>query len=259
VSRKTRNVFKDLFRRIDRALGIEDQTSIPPEERFFSDVVGYSDIKKLFMRAIVSREPVHILLTGPPACSKTVFLIEMMEGLERNYFIDAVGASGPGMTVYLFNNDIRYLLIDEIDKMKRSDQAALLNVMETGVLSETKMKGRTRQKKMNLSIFAASNEIDRLSEPLRSRFMELHLDEYTFEEFMEITRRLITKRYRLDRLITEKIGDAVWNKMQSKDIRDVLQIAKLTKTLSDVDWLVEVQMKYGRKKKSDLAKAQKVD
>jgi hypothetical protein len=47
--------------------------------------------------------------------------------------------------------------------------------------------------------------------------------------------------------------------MQSKDIRDVLQIAKLTKTLSDVDWLVEVQMKYGRKKKSDLAKALKVD
>jgi hypothetical protein len=36
--------------------------------------------------------------------------------------------------------------------------------------------------------------------------------------------------------------------MQSKDVRDVLQIAKLTKSLSDVDWLVDIQMKYGRKK-----------
>jgi hypothetical protein len=35
--------------------------------------------------------------------------------------------------------------------------------------------------------------------------------------------------------------------MQSKDVRDVLQIAKLTKSLSDVDWLVDIQMKYGKK------------
>jgi hypothetical protein len=34
--------------------------------------------------------------------------------------------------------------------------------------------------------------------------------------------------------------------MQSKDVRDVLRIAKLAKSLSDVDWLVDVLMKYGR-------------
>jgi Holliday junction DNA helicase RuvB len=186
-------------------------------------------------------------LTGPPASSKTIFLLEMMEGLDHAYFIDAVGASGAGMISYLFSNDTKYLLIDEIDKLKKSDQVTLLNVMETGILSETK-KGRTRQKKMYLSIFATSNEISKLSKPLRSRFMELHLEEYTFEEFMEITRRLIVKRYRLNIPIAEKIGYSVWNKMKSKDIRDVIQIAKLTKSLSDVDWLVDVQMKYGKKK-----------
>jgi hypothetical protein len=76
----------------------------------------------------------------------------------------------------------------------------------------------------------------------------LHLEEYTFEEFMEITRRLIVKRYHLNIPIVEKIGYSVWNKMKSKDIRDVIQIAKLTKSLSDVDWLVDVQIKYGKKK-----------
>jgi Holliday junction DNA helicase RuvB len=151
------------------------------------------------------------------------------------------------MISYLFSNDTKYLLIDEIDKLKKSDQVTLLNVMETGILSETK-KGRTRQKKMYLSIFATSNEISRLSKPLRSRFMELHLEEYTFEEFMEITRRLIVKRYHLNIPIAEKIGYSVWNKMKSKDIRDVIQVAKLTKSLSDVDWLVDVQIKYGKKK-----------
>jgi Holliday junction DNA helicase RuvB len=241
-------VFKNLFKKIDEVLGFENEPSVPPEEKFFSDIVGYSDIKKLFMKSIVCKEPVHILLTGPPACSKTVFLLEMLEGLDNTYFIDAIGASGAGMVDHLFNNDTKYLLVDEIDKLKKSDQVALLNVMETGILSETKLKGKTRQKKMKLWIFATSNEIDRLSKMLRSRFMELHLDEYTLEEFIEITRRLVMKRYHLDGEIAEKIGYSVWNKMESKDVRDALQIAKLTKSLSDVDWLVDVQMKYGRKK-----------
>jgi Holliday junction DNA helicase RuvB len=240
-------MFKNLFKKIDGVLGFEHEPSVPPEEKFFSDVVGYSDIKKLFMRSIVSKEPVHILLTGPPACSKTVFLLEMREGLDNSYFVDATGASGVGMVGHLFENNTKYLLVDEIDKLKKNDQGNLLNVMETGILSETKIK-KTRQKKMNLWIFATSNEIDRLSEPLRSRFMELHLDEYTFEEFMEITRRLVMKKHHLERVIAEKIGYLVWNKMQSKDVRDVLRVAKLAKSLSDVDWLVDVQMKYGRKK-----------
>jgi len=171
----------------------------------------------------------------------------MQEGLDKSYFVDATGASGAGMVNYLFINDTKYLLVDEIDKLKKDYQGSLLNVMETGILSETKIK-KTRQKKMNLWIFATSNEIDRLSKPLRSRFMELHLDEYTFEEFMEITRRLVKKKYRLEREIAQKIGYSVWNKMQSKDVRDVLRIAKLAKSLSDVDWLVDVLMKYDRKK-----------
>ena len=67
-------------------------------------------------------------------------------------------------------------------------------------------------------------------------------------KFIEITSRLLEKRYHLERIITERIGNSVWNKMKSKDIRDVIKIAKLTRSLSDVDWLVDVQMKYGQRK-----------
>jgi replication-associated recombination protein RarA len=239
-------MFKNLFKKIDGAFGGHDQ-KLTPEEKFFFNVVGYSDIKKLLLKSVVSKEPVNILLTGPPSSSKTVFILEMLEGLDDTYFIDAVGASGPGMVEHLFSNNTKYLLIDEIDKMKKNDQATLLNVMETGILSETKL-GKTRQKKMKLWIFATSNNVERLSVELRSRFMELHLEEYTYEEFIEIVRRLLKKRYHLDANLSEKIGHAVWNRMKSKDIRDVLNIAKLTKSATDVDWLVDVQMKYGAKK-----------
>jgi Holliday junction DNA helicase RuvB len=239
-------MFKNQFKKIDGVFGSHGH-NITPEEKFFANVVGYPDIKKLLLKSVVSKEPINILLTGPPSSSKTIFLLEMLEGLDQTYFIDAVSASGAGMTEHLFTNNTKYLLIDEIDKMKKNDQAALLNVMETGILSETKLKGKTRQRKMKLWIFATSNDVERLSAPLRSRFMELHLEEYTFEEFIEIVRRLLWKRYGLDVTVSEKIGYAVWNKIKSKDVRDVIGIAKLAKSPADIDWLVDVQLRYGKK------------
>jgi Holliday junction DNA helicase RuvB len=171
----------------------------------------------------------------------------MLKGLDNSYFMDASGVSGAGMVDYLFNHSTKYLLIDEIDKMKKIDQAALLNVMQTGIISETKAKGKTRQKNMKLWIFATSNDVERLSKPLRSRFIELFLNEYTLDEFVEVTCRLLWKNYHLDTTISKKIAYAVWNRMRSKDIRDVISIAKLANSSNDVDWLVNVQVKYVKK------------
>jgi len=238
-------MFKNLFKKID--IFFFDDEDISKQEKFFSNVIGYPEIKKLLLRAIISKEPVNVLLTGPPASSKSVFLLDMLQGLEDAYFIDAVGASGAGMIDHLFNNKTKYLLIDEIDKLKKNDQAALLNVMETGIISETKLKGKTRQKKMKLSIFATSNNVERLSGPLRSRFMVLHLEDYTYEEFREIVGRLLKKRYDMEPEVSEKISFGVWNYMKSKDVRDAIKIAKLTKSSSDIDWLVKLQIKYGSK------------
>jgi Holliday junction DNA helicase RuvB len=239
-------MFKSLLKKIDIFI-TDEEKDLSREERFFSNVVGYKDIKKLLLRSVVGKEPIHILLTGPPSSSKSVFLLEMLDGLNDTYFIDAVGVSGAGVINYLFNNNTKFLLIDEIDKMKKSDQTALLNVMETGLLSETKLKGKTRQKKMNLSIFATSNDVQRLSGPLRSRFMELHLEEYAYEEFTEIVRRLLKKRYKLHSTISDKISYEVWYTMKSKDVRDAIRIAKLARSSDDVNWLVNIQMKYGKK------------
>jgi hypothetical protein len=70
----------------------------------------------------------------------------MLNGLEHSYFMDATGATGAGKIEQLFANKVRYLLVDEIDKLKKSHQSVLLNLMEIGILSETKLKGKTRQR-----------------------------------------------------------------------------------------------------------------
>ena len=238
------SMFKSLLKKISTFDGPAHTQTY--EDKFFSNIVGYSDVKKLLLKSIVSKEPVNILLTGPPSSCKTIFLLEILDAMDGTYFMDATSVTSAGIIDYLFEHDTKYLLIDEIDKMKAKDQAALLNAMETGIICETKLNGKTRQKRMKLWIFATSNDVDRLSKALRSRFMELHLKEYAYEEFMDIVRKLLRKRYRMDENISEKIAYAVWNVMNSKDLRDAIQIAKLTKTSSDVDWLVNVKMKYSQ-------------
>jgi len=238
------SMFKNLLKKISAFDGPEHKQTY--EDKFFSNVVGYSDVKKLLLKSIVSKEPVNILLTGPPSSCKTIFLLEILDAMDGTYFMDATSVTSAGIIDYLFEHDTKYLLIDEIDKMKAKDQAALLNAMETGIICETKLHGKTRQKSMKLWIFATSNDVDRLSKALRSRFMELHLKEYAYEEFLNIVRKLLKKRYRMDENISEKIAYAVWNVMNSRDVRDAIKIAKLTKSSSDVDWLVNVKIKYSK-------------
>jgi DNA replicative helicase MCM subunit Mcm2 (Cdc46/Mcm family) len=46
-----------------------------------------------------------------------------------------------GIIDYPFDHsDLKFLLIDEIDKLSKKDQKVLLNVMETGILSDVKAK-----------------------------------------------------------------------------------------------------------------------
>jgi Holliday junction resolvasome RuvABC ATP-dependent DNA helicase subunit len=218
------------------------------EEFLFESITGYADIKKLLMRSILSKEQIHILLTGPPATSKTVFLLEMSKELSDAYFIDGTATSGVGIIDFLFSHpNIRFLLIDELEKLNRKDQTVLYNLMETGILTEMKAQKTKgfRQQKMNVKIFATCNELDKLTKPLKSRFLKLELPEYSYDEFLTISNNLIRKRYKhLDLNISNRIAEIVWNDINSKDIRDCLRIAKLVYNIEDVEDIAHTLIKY---------------
>jgi holliday junction DNA helicase RuvB len=135
----------------------------------FNDIVGYNDIKKLFLMATNSVEPIHIALAGPPASAKTIFM-KCLLALPNSYFVDGSNMSKPGLIDYIFNNNIKYLLIDEIDKIPPKDQTVFLNLMETGIVSETKYN-KTRKIEAKISIFATCNDLSKITYPIRSRFL----------------------------------------------------------------------------------------
>jgi MoxR-like ATPase len=248
------NLIKDFNEEVDRKLKprigqqiVTKQEVVQQSEEFFSEIVGYSDIKELFMKCIQSNK-MHVILDGPPASAKSLFLYEMLRNLGYDaYFVDCTNASGPGLVDYLFENDVKYLLLDEVEKMSKSDQNVLLNLMETGILTSTKVR-KTGSKKMDISIYATTNDIEELSKPFRSRFMEFSLPPYTYNEFCDIAIKLLGKRYNHDKELSLNIVDTVWNKIKSRDIRDLLQVSKLSETIDDVDFVVNTLQKYKRKK-----------
>ena len=152
------------------------------DEGLFEYIVGYAHIKRLFRMALESDSTTHILLSGPPATAKTMFLMSLLKHLKNAYFIDGGNSTKVGMIDYLFENRPRYLLIDEIDKLGLKHQTFLLNLMETGIISETKF-GKTRESKMDVSVFATSNDTRKLSGPLLSRFFIVELENVTSGQF----------------------------------------------------------------------------
>jgi hypothetical protein len=89
--------------------------------------------------ALDSAEPVHILLSGPPASAKTLFLQALMK-LKDSYFVDGSNTTKSGMIDYIFGNRPKYLLIDEIDKIPSKDQTFLLNLMARVYLASALIK-----------------------------------------------------------------------------------------------------------------------
>jgi replication-associated recombination protein RarA len=209
----------------------------------FDNIIGYYDIKKLFFLSFESQRPIHILLVGPPASAKTLFMLGCMK-LERSYFTLGTHSTKSGMIDYLFEKRPRYLIIDEIEHMSIRDQTVLLSLMETGIIAETKHM-KTRNTQLKTWVFATTNDTNHMLTPLLSRFMVLHFKQYKFENFVDISIHMLGKEG-ITKDIANEVATQVWHKMTSKDIRDCIKIAHLAKTKDDVNWIVETLLRYNK-------------
>ena len=207
-------------------------------------IIGYDDIKKIFKMSLISDKAVHILLVGPPASAKTLFMLEFLK-LERSYFTLGSHSTKAGMIDYLFDYRPRYLLVDEIEHMPYKDQTSLLSIMETGILTETKSQ-KTRSTQLKTWIFATCNNKEKLLSPLLSRFIIFHLKPYNRDKFIEVSNGILVKND-IPYDLAKEISHVVWNKLKSRDIRDCIKISRLAKTIEDVEWIAKTLIQYRKK------------
>src|SRR5437763_10651492 len=126
--------------------------------RVFSKIEGLEDIKEMMLRALESSERAHTLLTGSPASSKTLFMLQIEKFMSSKvYFAEGAATTKAGLQRFIAENPHKeIIIIDEIDKMPRQHQEGLLTMMERGEFTSTKVRN-TKTVKADVAIFATSN------------------------------------------------------------------------------------------------------
>jgi MoxR-like ATPase len=238
-----------LFGRWKKDTGILSQNNRPiiikkAKHSLFDDIVGFEDVKTLFEMAIEAERPVHLLLCGPPSSGKSLFMSSLTR-LERSYYAVGSSSTKSGIFDYLFEHRPRYFIIDELEKMNKKDQTSLLNLMESGILSELK-HNQQRTTQLKTWVFASCNSTDKLLPPLLTRFRDIHFKPYSEEEFTNIVVNVLDKEEGVDRDVALLIADGVYNRLKSSNIRECVRIARLAKNDSaQVNKIIYTFGKYG--------------
>jgi len=198
-------------------------------EHIFGDIIGHDDVKELLRACLLAEKPVHVLLAGPPALAKSLFLwdIERAAG-ERAIWLVGSATSKAGLWDVVAERQPQILLIDELDKMNAADTAALLSMLEGGRLVRAK-RGRELDLRNQLTVVAASNRLRLLSPELKSRFAIRTLSAYSREDFLTVVRGVLVSR---ENLSTEMAGEIARQlDGRTQDVRDAIRAARLVPQL----------------------------
>ncbi len=213
----------------------DDQGDFPRD--FLSVIIGYDSAKNLVTRALEATRPVHILMIGPPASSKTVFLMELARLPSSEYHIGS-STSKAGLSSRLIEHKPRILLIDEMDKMDGDDQNVLLSLCENGIVKETKYQRHRQVDLKDTRVFAAANSLNFRPEII-SRFQVLNFKPYNKMEFAEVVTELLHQREEIPPEVGSKIAQALWKRgmvtgrtrgqQYGPDPREAIRLARLMK------------------------------
>jgi holliday junction DNA helicase RuvB len=197
----------------------------------FENIEGYDDLKQdIIIPAVESERSVSILLSGPPATAKTMFLEEIREAFpEVTIYVSGSPLSRKGFAklLYELKKKIKFPLIDEIDKLNITDQKALYDIIENGRVTYHTGELNLDFKLENLKLIATSNSVQKLTPQLQSRFNILYLPEYSYDEFERIAIRLLVRKYKILPEVATEIARVVWNQFDSHDVRFLRHIGVL--------------------------------
>lgn len=198
-------------------------------ENIFGDIIGHDEVKELLKACLLAEKPVHVLLAGPPALAKSLFLwdIEQAAG-ERAIWLVGSATSKAGLWDVVAERHPQIILIDELDKMNAADTAALLSMMEGGRLVRAK-RGRELNLSNQLRVVAASNRLNVLSPELRSRFAIRKLNAYNRSDYLTVVKGVLVSRENLNQELATEVASRLDG--LSQDVRDAIRVARLAPQL----------------------------
>ena len=213
------------------------------------DVIGLASVKRQLRRIVnvKGEKKIHCLIIGQAGLSKTHILKclekELIEQHAKVKYIDSSTASRSGIFDVLFEDNYSYILADELDKLSIDDQYGLLTLAESGILQQTTSRKRREKHVKNLTIIAAGNYIEKIVQPLLTRFLVLYVKPYSQTEFIKICTEMLVKRFELKPELAKYIAHkSIEYKKGNPNMRDSVRIALLVQPnpcFEEVDRIIE--------------------
>jgi len=208
---------------------VQPDSAVTINDGLFQDIVGHEETKELLLACLLAEKPVHVLLDGPPALAKSLFLWDIERAASGSvlWLLGSETSKG-GLWDKIAESKPRFLLIDELDKMNAADTAALLSIMEGGRLVRAKV-GREMSLTHEVRVVAAANRARLLSPELRSRFVIRELRPYSREDYLAVVKGVLVRREGATPELAEQIATKIDGRTQ--DVRDAVKIARLVSQL----------------------------
>ncbi|MBS7248389.1 MAG: AAA family ATPase [Candidatus Jordarchaeales archaeon] len=203
-------------------------------DELFSEIYGHEDVKELFALSLKSPKPIHILMQGPPASGKTLFMLALERlPLRVKYYLGGQ-TSKAGLTEILLREKPDILLIDEIDKMNGRDYDSLLSVMETGRVVRCKYR-LWAEEQLATKVYGACNTTNGIPEELLSRFLLVEFKPYSRQEFIDVSKHILRHREGLTEQEAETIARLLAD--TTRNVRDAIKLARLYRAGGDPEKL----------------------
>ncbi|MFC1935973.1 hypothetical protein ACFLX9_04410 [Chloroflexota bacterium] len=167
-----------------------------------------------------------------PGLIRSLHRASTYQSLPGSQYALGGSSSRAGIADFLLNFRPRYLVIDEMDKMKAEDFSVLLSLMQSGVVARLK-KGMRDVDRMTTWVFAGCNRRDRLPPELLSRFVEFQFTPYSREDFVGVAVAVITGRLGKDEDLAHYIAEQV--SQRTRDVRQAIHVAQLCDSRKEVD------------------------
>ena len=203
------------------------------------NIIGYEEIKNLLRNVIniTNGKRIHVLICGAPGTAKTVFLKSIQKELSKQgaklRYIDCSMLTKSGLFDTLFEMDrIDILLMDEIDKLEQEHQSGLLNMAETGILQQMTARNNREKDVGEMTVIATGNYLNKVIEPLRTRFITQYIPAYTKEQYLKICELMLMAKYSkfLTKDVAKHITIKSYEYIKPINMRDADRIARMIRS-----------------------------
>jgi replication factor C subunit 3/5 len=203
----------------------------------FNDIVLSPINRKIFKNIIDMNYFPNLLFYGPPGTGKTTTIINLINEYQTRYskinsstIIHLNASDERGIDIIrnqinqfvksmnLFENGLKFVILDEVDYMTKNAQQALKYILQTSI--------------HNVRFCLICNYISKIDESLKNEFICVRFNQLPPEYICNFLRGIITK----EGIYLKDVTIQSIQKMYGSDIRSMINFIQLNQNLNIEDW-----------------------